>query len=73
MNGPSVVHVARRTSGKAVASMVIGIIGALGVSCIFGIPSFIERCHRCYPDGWCPRVAVSRAWVLAWLRVRYLR
>ena len=36
-----VVSVARPTSGKAVASMVIAIIGALGGSCIFGIPSII--------------------------------
>ncbi|PZF86024.1 DUF4190 domain-containing protein [Micromonospora endophytica] len=41
MNSPSVVHVAGRTSGKAVASMVVAIIGALGASRLFGIPSFI--------------------------------
>jgi hypothetical protein len=33
----------------------------------------VKRCHRCSPDGWCPRVAVSRARLLAWRKVRNLR
>ncbi|MER5458070.1 MULTISPECIES: hypothetical protein [unclassified Micromonospora] len=30
----------------------------------------IRRCLRCHADGWCPRVAVARARILAWRRVR---
>ncbi|GIJ28084.1 hypothetical protein Vqi01_32460 [Micromonospora qiuiae] len=33
----------------------------------------VKRCPRCHLDGWCPRVAVSRAQVLAWQQVRNLR
>ncbi|MBY8870718.1 hypothetical protein K7640_02535 [Micromonospora sp. PLK6-60] len=32
-----------------------------------------KRCAWCHPDGWCPRVALSRAQILAWRRVRDLR
>ncbi|SCL15311.1 hypothetical protein GA0074694_1150 [Micromonospora inyonensis] len=30
----------------------------------------VQRCRRCHPDGWCPRVAVARARILAWRRVK---
>lgn len=32
----------------------------------------VQRCRRCHPDGWCPRIAVARARILAWRRVRHL-
>ncbi|MEH1013393.1 hypothetical protein V6U90_09800 [Micromonospora sp. CPCC 206060] len=29
-----------------------------------------NRCAKCGPDGWCPRVAVARARIIAWRRSR---
>ncbi|MET8371274.1 hypothetical protein ABZU42_16270 [Micromonospora profundi] len=26
----------------------------------------VEPCHRCHPDGWCPRYVAARGRLLAW-------
>ena len=38
---PYGVPYVRPTSGTAVASMILGIVGVLGGWCVFGLPSFI--------------------------------